>query len=301
MRRPAVRRPALDERRLGLLLCAPAILAMLLVTGYPVLYAVWLSLHRYDLRFPAEHAFVGLANYASVLTSEVWWRALTNTLLIMTGSVAIELLLGFALALVMHRTLFGRTAVRAATLVPYAMITVVAALAWRFAFDPTTGFVDGLLRLDVSWLAERWSAFVVIIAAEVWKTTPFVALLLLAGLTLVPPDLLRAARVDGASAWQRLLRITLPLMKPAILVALLFRTLDAFRVFDSVFVLTRGAQDTESVSLLAYETLIARLNLGLGAAVAVLIFLATVTIALIYLRAFRPGLLGRDAGREADP
>ena len=301
MRRPAVRRPALDERRLGLLLCAPAILAMLLVTGYPVLYAVWLSLHRYDLRFPAEHAFVGLANYASVLTSEVWWRALTNTLLIMTGSVAIELLLGFALALVMHRTLFGRTAVRAATLVPYAMITVVAALAWRFAFDPTTGFVDGLLRLDVSWLAERWSAFVVIIAAEVWKTTPFVALLLLAGLTLVPPDLLRAARVDGASAWQRLLRITLPLMKPAILVALLFRTLDAFRVFDSVFVLTRGAQDTESVSLLAYETLIARLNLGLGAAVAVLIFLATVAIALIYLRAFRPGLLGRDAGREADP
>lgn len=296
-----MRHPGLDERRLGLLLCAPAILAMLLVTAYPVLYAVWLSLHRYDLRFPEEQAFVGLANYASVLTSEVWWRSLSNTLTIVTGSVTIELLLGFALALVMHRTLFGRVAVRAATLVPYAMITVVAALAWRFAFDPTTGFVDGLMRLDHAWLSERWSAFVVIIAAEVWKTTPFVALLLLAGLTLVPPDLLRAARVDGASASQRLLRITLPLMKPAILVALLFRTLDAFRVFDSVFVLTRGAQDTESVSIVAYETLIARLNLGLGAAVSVLIFLATVVVALLYLRAFRPGLLGQGAGPEASP
>ncbi|WP_295385972.1 carbohydrate ABC transporter permease [uncultured Thiodictyon sp.] len=289
----------LDERRLGLLLCSPAILAMLLVTGYPVLYALWLSLFRYDLRFPAERAFVGLANYASVLSSEVWWRALANTVLITVGSVTIEFLLGFALALVMHRTLFGRAAVRAATLVPYAIITVVAALAWRFAFDPTSGFVGGLLGLDHAWLSERWSAFVVIIAAEVWKTTPFVALLLLAGLTLVPPDLLRAARVDGASAWQRLWHITLPLMRPAILAALLFRTLDAFRVFDSVYVLTRGAQDTESVSILAYQALIVRLNLGLGAAVAVLIFLATLGIALLYLRAFRSGLTGRDWGGPA--
>ncbi len=288
----------LGERRLGLLLCTPAILAMLLVTAYPILYAVWLSLHRYDLRFPEERAFVGLANYASVLTSEVWWRSLSNTLLITVGSVAMELLLGFALALVMHRTLYGRVTVRAAALVPYAIITVVAALAWRFAFDPTTGFVNGLLGLEQAWLSERWSAFFVIIAAEVWKTTPFMALLLLAGLTLVPPDLLRAARVDGATAWQRLLRITLPLMKPAILVALLFRTLDAFRVFDTVYVLTRGAQDTESVSILAYQVLIARLNLGLGAAVSVLIFLATLGIALIYLHAFRPGFLARKGGRD---
>ena len=288
----------LDERRLGLLLCTPAILAMLLVTAYPILYALWLSLHRYDLRFPEERAFVGLANYASVLTSEVWWRSLSNTLLITVGSVAMELLLGFALALVMHRTLYGRVTARAATLVPYAIITVVAALAWRFAFDPTTGFVNGLLGIEQAWLSERWSAFFVIIAAEVWKTTPFMALLLLAGLTLVAPDLLRAARVDGATAWQRLLCITLPLMKPAILVALLFRTLDAFRVFDTVYVLTRGAQDTESVSILAYQVLIARLNLGLGAAVSVLIFLATLGIALIYLHALRPGFLARKGGRD---
>ncbi|NEV62278.1 carbohydrate ABC transporter permease [Thiorhodococcus minor] len=290
-------RQVLDERRLGWLLCAPAVLAMLLVTAYPIAYAVWLSLHRYDLRFPDQQAFVGLANYASVLTSEVWWRSLFNTLLITAGSVAVELLLGFGLALVMHRALVGRIALRTASLVPYAIITVVAALGWRFAFDPTTGFVNALLGLDQAWLSERWSAFVVIIATEIWKTTPFVALLLLAGLTLVPPDLIRAARVDGASAWQRLVHITLPLMKPAILVALLFRTLDAFRIFDTVYVQTRGAQDTETVSIVAYQALIARLNLGLGSAVSVMIFIGTILIALLYVRLLGAGALGR-GGRQ---
>ena len=289
-----MKRRRLHERRLGLLLCAPAVLAMLLVTAYPIVHAFWLSLHRYDLRFPHERAFVGLANYASILASEAWWRSLANTLLITVGSVAVELLLGLALALVLHRATVGRTVARTATLVPYAMITVVAALAWRFAFDPTTGFVNALLGLEQAWLSERWSAFVVIIATEVWKTTPFVALLLLAGLTLVPDDLLRAARVDGASTAQRFRRITLPLMKPAILVALLFRTLDAFRIFDTVYVQTRGAQDTESVSVLAYQALITRLNLGLGAAVSVLIFAGTLLIALLYLLAFRPSFLSRE-------
>lgn len=289
-----MKRRRLDERRLGLLLCAPAVLAMLLVTAYPIAHALWLSLHRYDLRFPQERAFIGLANYAGVLSSEVWWQALANTLLITAGSVAVELLLGLALALVLHRATVGRTVARTAALVPYAMITVVAALAWRFAFDPTTGFVNALLGLEQAWLSERWSAFFVIIATEVWKTTPFVALLLLAGLTLVPDDLLRAARVDGASAAQRFRRITLPLMKPAILVALLFRTLDAFRIFDTVYVQTRGAQDTESVSVLAYQALITRLNLGLGSAVSVLIFAGTLLIALLYLLAFQPSFLSRE-------
>ena len=286
----------LTERRLGLLLAAPAILAMLLVTAWPILDALWLSLFRDDLRFPAERAFVGFANYASVLTSEVWWGALANTLLITAGSVLIELPLGFALALLMHHTLVGRAAVRTAVLVPYAIITVVAALAWRFAFDPVTGFVDAIPGLGGPWLTERASAFAVIIAAEVWKTTPFVALLLLAGLTLIPPDLARAARVDGATAWQRWRYITLPLMRPAILVALLFRTLDAFRVFDTVFVLTRGGQETEVVSLVAWQVLVGRLNLGLGAAVAVLIFLITAGLAGLWLLAFRGVLPARRGG-----
>jgi multiple sugar transport system permease protein len=285
------------EERLGWLLCAPAVIAMLVVTAYPILYAVWLSLFRYDLRFPALRAFVGFHNYVSVLTSEVWWQALLNTLIVTLGSVALELVLGMGLALLMHRAVFARRTLRASILLPYAIITVVAALAWKFAFDPITGFVNPLLGVDLAWLTERWSAFLVIILTEVWKTTPFMALLLLAGLTLVPEELLRAARVDGASAGQRFFRITLPLMKPAILVALLFRTLDAFRIFDTVFIQTRGAQNTETVSIVGYETLITRLNLGLGSAVSVLIFLCVLAIAVLFVKGFGTTLAQAGDGR----
>lgn len=273
-----------SETRLGWLLCAPAVTVMALVTAYPIAYAVWLSLFRYDLRFPDQRSFVGIANYLSVLGSAVWWRSLTNTLIISVGSVSVELLLGFAFAVMMHRALFGRRTLRTTLLVPYGLVTVVAALAWRFAFDPTTGFVNHLLNLNEAWLAERGSAFFVIIMAEVWKTTPFMALLLLAGLTLVPVDLLNAARVDGANAAQRFFRITLPLMRPAVMVALLFRTLDAFRIFDTVFILTRGAQDTETVSMVAYRALITRLNLGLGSAVAVLVFVGVIVISTVFVK-----------------
>jgi multiple sugar transport system permease protein len=288
--------PGRAAPRLARWLCAPAVTAMLAVTGFPILYALWLSLFRYDLRFPDERSFVGLSNYATVLSSEVWWQSLVNTLIITVGSVAVELVLGLALALVMHRAVFGRRAVRASILVPYAIITVVAALAWKFAFDPTTGFVNALLGLEQGWLTERASAFFVIIFAEIWKTTPFMALLLLAGLTLVPRELLDAARLDGANAGQRFFRITLPLMKPTVLVALLFRTIDAFRVFDSVFVLTRGAQDTETVSIVGYNALITRLNLGLGSAVSVLIFIFVLAIAFLFIKGFGT-TLAREEGR----
>jgi multiple sugar transport system permease protein len=276
-----------SENLRGWLLCAPALCAMVLVTVYPILHALWLSLYRYDLRFAGQRRFVGLDNYLGVLGSEVWWRALFNTLVITAGSVLFELVLGLAFALLMHRVTIGRRLVRSALLVPYALIGVVAALAWKFAFDPTVGFVNGLTGLDKAWLNERGSAFFVIIFSEIWKTTPFMALLLLAGLALIPEDLHQAARVDGANARQRFFRITLPLMKPAILAALLFRSLDAFRVFDTVFVLTRGAHGTEPVSLVGYNTLIVRLNLGLGAAVSVLIFLCALGLAVLFIRGFR--------------
>lgn len=285
-----------SERRLAWLLCAPAVIAMLLVTAYPMLYALWLSLFRYDLRFPADRGFVGLDNYVSVLGSPAWWQSLANTLMITAGSVAIELVLGFVFALIMHRALIGRRLVRTSLLVPYGIITVVAAMSWRFAFDPTTGFVNALLDLQGAWLAERWSAFFVIIQTEIWKTTPFMALLLMAGLTLVPEDLLRAARVDGANALQRFLHVRLPLMRPVIMVALLFRTLDAFRIFDTVFVQTRGAQGTGSVSIVGYDTLVTRLNLGLGSAVSVLIFLCVLIIAALYIRGFGIDLARREDG-----
>jgi multiple sugar transport system permease protein len=275
-----------SERKLAWMLCAPAVIAMLLVTAYPIAYAIVLSVQDVDLRFPEEGGFVGLDNYTAVLTSELWWMDMFNTVFIMLTTVAIELVLGMALALVMYRAIFGRGVVRTAVLIPYGIITVVAAFAWQFAFSPDTGFVNGLPLIsdEMDWFGGRFSSFLVIIMAEVWKTTPFMALLLLAGLVTIDRGLYEAAKVDGASAWQRFTKITLPLMKPAILVALLFRSLDAFRVFDTIFVMTRGAQDTESVSILGFNQLISRLNLGLGSAVSVLIFICVFLIALLFVK-----------------
>ena len=277
-----------DERRLGLMLCAPAVIAMLLVTAYPIIYAIVLSVQDIDLRFPEEGGFVGLDNYIAVLGSGLWWQGVFNTTFIAVVSVTIELILGMILALIMHRAIFGRGLVRTSVLIPYGIVTVVAAFAWFFAFDPASGFVNNLPLIadDKAWFGERFSSFAVIIMAEVWKTTPFMALLLLAGLATIDEGLYEAAKVDGANAVQRFFRITLPLLKPALLVALLFRTLDAFRVFDSIFVMTRGALDTESVSILGYNQLISRLNLGLGSAVSVLIFLLVLIIAFVFVRGF---------------
>jgi len=275
-----------SEHRLGWLLCAPAAIAMLAVTAYPIGYALVLSVQKIDLRFPEESGFVGLQNYEAVLTSSLWWTDVFNTVFLSVISVSIELALGMAIALVMHKAIFGRGLVRTSVLIPYGIVTVVAAFSWQFAFAPDTGFVNQLPLIadDMDWFGGRFSSFAVIIMAEVWKTTPFMALLLLAGLTTIDRGLYDAAKVDGASAWQRFTKITLPLMKPAILVALLFRTLDAFRIFDTIFIMTAGAQNTESVSILGYNQLISRLNLGLGSAVSVLIFIAVLIIALIFVR-----------------
>jgi multiple sugar transport system permease protein len=275
-----------SERRLGWLLCAPAAIAMLAVTAYPIGYALVLSVQQVDLRFPEEGGFVGLENYSAVLTSNLWWTDVFNTVFVTVISVSLELAIGMAIALVMHRAIFGRGVTRTAVLIPYGIVTVVAAFSWQFAFAPDTGFVNQLPLIadDMAWFGDRFSAFAVIIMAEVWKTTPFMALLLLAGLTTIDDGLYDAAKVDGASAWQRFVRITLPLMKPAILVALLFRTLDAFRIFDTIFIMTAGSQDTESLSILGYNQLISRLNLGLGSAVSVLIFIAVLGIALFFVK-----------------
>jgi multiple sugar transport system permease protein len=275
-----------EERRLGWMLCAPAVIAMLLVTAYPIGYAIVLSLQNIDLRFPDQGGWAGLSNYGTVLTSSLWWTDVFNTVFITVVSVTIELTLGMALALIMHRAIFGRGLVRTSVLIPYGIVTVVAAFAWFFAFDPSSGFVNHLPLIadDKAWFGDRWSAIAVIIMAEVWKTTPFMALLLLAGLTTIDYGLYEAAKVDGANAVQRFFRITLPLMKPAILVALLFRTLDAFRIFDNIFIMTRGAQNTESVSILGYNQIISRTNLGLGSAVSVLIFIAVLLIAFAFVR-----------------
>ena len=290
--RPQLSEGARAERRLGWMLCAPAFIIMVAVTGYPIVYAIYLSLQRYDLRFPSQAKFVGLSNYAAVLSSTYWWNAFIVTLVITVISVAIELVLGMALAIVMHRTIFGRGTVRTSILIPYGIVTVVAAFSWQYAWTPSTGYLSSLFG-DAAPLTHKAQAVATIILAEVWKTTPFMALLLMAGLALVPEDLQKAAKVDGATAWQRFVRVTLPLMKPAILVALLFRTLDAFRIFDNIFVLTSGGHNTGSVSILGYDNLFSALNLGIGSAISVLIFLAVAIIAFLFIKAFGAAAPGR--------
>jgi len=291
--RPRRLRRGRDQRRVAWLLCAPAVLVMLAVTAFPVAYAVWLSAHRYDLRFPDQRGFVGLRNYTAVLSSPVFWADLRATAIITVVSVALELLLGLAMAVVLHRAVVGRRAVHTAVLLPYGIITVVAAFAWQYAFTPDLSFFT-----DRAWLGERWSSFAVIIATEVWKSTPFVALLLLAALAAVPEELLEIARVDGASGWQRLHQVVLPAVRPVLLVVLLYCTLDSVRVFDTVFVQTGGANGTETLSLLAYDQLVGRLNLGLGSAVSVLLFALSAGIALAILTAFRAELRQLSGGHS---
>ncbi|MEU5841825.1 sugar ABC transporter permease [Rhodococcus sp. NPDC047139] len=284
------------ERRLGLLLVAPAALVMLAVTAYPVGYAIWLSLQRYDLRFPDERRFVGLSNYVAVLSDGFWWQAFFVTSVITLVSVAIEFALGLAIALVMHRTIVGKGIVRTVVLIPYGIVTVAAAYSWYYAWTPGTGYLANLLPEGSAPLTDQIPSLAIIVLAEVWKTTPFMALLLLAGLALVPDDLLKAAQVDGAGAWTRLVRVIVPLMKPAILVALLFRTLDAFRIFDNIYVLTRGANGTGSVSILGYDNLFRAFNLGIGSAISVLIFLCVAIIAFVFIKLFGASAPGSDEG-----
>jgi multiple sugar transport system permease protein len=287
-----------SERRLAFLLITPAVLLMLAVTAYPIGYAVWLSLQRYNLATPDDTSFVGLQNYFTVLTDGYWWTAFAVTLAITVVSVAIEFVLGMTLALVMHRTIFGRGAVRTAILIPYGIVTVAASYSWYYAWTPGTGYLANLLPEGSAPLTQQIPSLAIVVLAEVWKTTPFMALLLLAGLALVPQDLLNAAQVDGAGAWKRLIKVILPLIKPAILVALLFRTLDAFRIFDNIYVLTAGANNTGSVSILGYDNLFKAFNLGLGSAISVLIFLSVAIIAFIYITIFGASAPGSDEERR---
>jgi multiple sugar transport system permease protein len=285
------------ERRLGWLLCAPAVIVMIAVTAYPVGYAVWLSLERYNLELPQNIKFVGLANYGAVLSSPYWWNALKVTLIITVFSVTISLVLGMLLAMLMHKTIFGRGSVRTAALIPYGIVTVAAAYGWQYAWTPSQGYLSAAFN-NAAPLTSQVSAIAVIILAEIWKTTPFMGLLLLAGLSLVPEDLQKAAMVDGASGWQRFWRITVPLMKPAILVALLFRTLDSFRIFDNIYILTGGNNGTGSVSILGWDNLFIALNLGIGSAISILIFICVAIIAFLFIKGFGASAPGSALGKR---
>ena len=287
---------AAAENRLGLKLVAPAVILMLLVTAYPMLQALYLSLFRYRLTTPGEKRFVGLGNYVTALTDSLFWQDLFNTVVIMVVSVAVELVIGFAFAMVMHRIIVARGLMRTSILIPYGIITVVSAFAWQFAFSLNNGFINGWFQWlpgigpDTNWFGAHWPAMFAIIVSEIWKTTPFMALLLLAGLSQVSDDMLEAAQVDGATWWQRLYKVILPNMRAAIMVAVLFRALDAFRIFDNIFVMTKGAQGTESSSFLTYRQVIEQFQLGMGSALSVLLFLAVLLLAFLIVRLFRVDL-----------
>jgi multiple sugar transport system permease protein len=289
-RRPRLTERARSERRLAAMLVGPAAIVMIAVTAYPIVDAVILSLQRADLRFPSANKFIGLSNYGHVLSAPVWWQDVLHTVIITVVTVSIQFVLGMCLALVMYRAIFARGLIRGVALIPYGIVAVVSAYSWQLAWSLNSGWIPKLLGLTGDPLSHTFGTYVAIIIAEVWKNTPFMALLLLAGLALVPDELHEAARVDGATTWQRFTRITLPLMMPAILVALLFRTLDAFRIFDTIFIFNQGAQGTESISMLNYSTLLDRLNLGLGSAVSVLLFLMVALIAFVFIKGFGAGV-----------
>jgi ABC-type sugar transport system permease subunit len=279
----------------------PALLTILLVALFPLVWTVWESLHLHDLRMPwLGRPFVGLANYVDAIGDPRFRGALWHTLFFAATSVSLELIIGLWFALALNRTFRGRGLVRAAVLVPWAIPTVVSALLWRFMFEGQTGIVNaglidlGIVREPVVWLIHPRLAWVPVILADVWKTTPFVALLLLAGLQNIDASLYEAARIDGASAWRQFRYVTLPLLKPALLVALIFRTLDAFRVFDLVYALTGGGPgtSTEPIALYTFNALLQNLQFGYGSALSVIVFVVTFSLALVYIRFLGAELIG---------
>jgi ABC-type sugar transport system permease subunit len=260
---------------------------------FPLGWTVWESLHRHDLRMPwLGKPFVGIDNYTAVLGDERFREAVLHTAFFTGATVTLEILLGLFLALSLNRAFRGLNAARAAMLVPWALPTVVAALVWRFMFESDTGLVNGVLTAlgvleqPLVWFARAGAAWIPLIAADVWKTTPFVALLILAALQNIPDDLYQAASIDGASPWRQTLHITLPLLRPALLVALIFRTLDAFRVFDLVYAMTGGGPgtSTEPIALYTFNALFQDLRFGYASALAVLVFVITAALVAIYVR-----------------
>lgn len=264
---------------------APAVVLLGLVTVYPLLSVLYLSLQRRLLIFDITK-FIGLDNYRFLLNDDRFWNALGNTVYFTAVSVTLELLLGLLIALLLNRSFPLKGFVTAAVLVPWAVPTVVSARMWEWIYNTDFGVLNYLLGMKINWLGRPSLALHAAIFMDVWKTTPFVVILLLAGLKVIPRDLYRAARIDGAGAWQLFTKITLPLLMPVIVVVLIFRTLDAFRVFDAVYVLTGGgpANTTETLSIYAYKVLFQTLQFGYGSALSVVVFLCTGVISVLYIR-----------------
>ena len=282
-----------DEARVGWMLAMPALGVIALVALFPIVWTIWESLHLHDLRMPwLGRPFIGPANYVEAFADPRAWGALAHTAAFVAVTVTLELAAGLVLALALDRVSRARGLVRTAVLLPWAIPTVVAALVWRFMFESPGGLataaVAGLGVAPPTWFADALAAWVPLVLADVWKTTPFVALLLLAGLQNIDRSLYEAADVDGAGPWRQFIDVTLPMLQPAFLVACLFRTLDAFRVFDVVFIMTGGGPGTatETVSLYTFRTLLQNLRFGYGSALSVIVFVAAFVVAFGSIRLF---------------
>jgi multiple sugar transport system permease protein len=297
-KKPVLSDRAKQERNLGWKLAGPAFAVMMLVVAYPIVNALYLSFFNYRLTDPNGRAFIWFKNYTVILSDSKWWDAVVVSVAIMVITVIVEFVLGMALAMVMNKIVIPRKTLRTIVLIPYSIITVVSAYGFQYAFAPTSGFISKWLSAitfggfdsNYDWFGHHWSALIAIMVSEIWKTTPFMSLLLLAGLAQVPGELQEAAEVDGATFWERLRRVTLPSMKAAIMVAVLFRSLDAFRIFDNIYIMTKGSQNTTSVGVLAFNQTITRSEIGLGSAISILLFVCVVIISTIFIKGFKTDL-----------
>ncbi|UOF88691.1 sugar ABC transporter permease [Fodinisporobacter ferrooxydans] len=282
-----------QEALLGYALASPGILVIVIFSLYPIIQTINLSFHSLKLTMPGlGEPFVGIKNYLEISHSARFWLAVWHTFEFTLYSVVFELVFGLLIALLINRPFFGRGLIRAVVLIPWAIPTAISSMMWKFMFDDQLGVVNpilmklGIIHHSIVWLGNPNYALGSIIFVDVWKTTPFMALLLLAGLQVIPSELYESAKVDGANAWQRFFKITLPLLKPALLIALLFRTLDAFRVFDVIFILTGGGpgNSTESLSMYAQTVLMRYMDFGHGSALAVVTFVFILLISIFYIR-----------------
>ena len=287
-----------SDRRLGYALVAPVLILLLAITAYPLVYNIWNSFHFDNLSYAnLPHNFVGGANYTEMFDSSQWVAALVRTLEFTVVTVVFDMVVALALALMMHRQFRGRGFLRASVLVPWAVPTVVSAILWKTMFDPSAGFVDYILGAfhpawsSIAWLgASAWRSWVAIFIADSWKNIPFVAIILLAGLQIIPNDVYEAAKMDGANWWQTFRKVTLPMLRPALSVALIFRTLQALLVFDVIYIMTGGGpgNSTETLSFLSYQTFIINTDFGEGGAMSLMLVVLALAVSFVYVRAFRP-------------
>ena len=287
-----------SDRRLGYLLVAPVLILLLAVTAYPLIYNVWNSFHFDNLTYGnLPHNWVGVRNYTTIFKSSHWVSALERTLVFTVVTIVFDIVVGLALALMLHRKFRGRGFLRAAVLVPWAVPTVVSAMLWKTMFDPRSGFVDYFLgAIHPAWSSLTWVNFSIwrswtaIFVADSWKNIPFVAIILLAGLQVIPNDVYEAAKIDGASWWQSFRRVTLPMLKPALSVALIFRTLQALLVFDVIYILTTGGpgNSTQTLSFLNFQTFITDTDFGVGGAMSLVLVILALVVSAVYVRVLRP-------------